>query len=64
MAKRRLPSKKAALARLGMTAEDARAFTARWEQVNAHIAAERRAMAPQQKFDDLVRLMVWARECG
>lgn len=64
MAKRRLPSKKTALARQGMTAEDARAYTARWELVNAHTAAERQAMTPQQKFEELARLMEWGRQFG
>ena len=64
MAKRRLPSKKAAQARLGMTAAEGRAYLARWKRVNAHIAAERRAMTPQQRFDDLVRLMQWPKQFG
>ncbi len=64
MAKRRLPSKKTALARQGMTEADARAYLARWEVVNAHTAGERRAMTPQQKFDELARLMEWAKQFG
>lgn len=62
--KRRLPSKKAAQKRLGITPAEARAYVARWDQVNAHIAAERRAMTPQQKFDELVRLMQWPKQFG
>jgi len=62
--KRRLPSKKAAQKRLGITPAEARAYVARWELVNAHIAAERRAMTHQQRFDELVELMQWAKAFG
>jgi hypothetical protein len=64
MAKRRLPSKKAAQARLGMTAAEGREYLARWERVNAHIAAERRAMTPTERFRELVRLMQWVEVLG
>jgi hypothetical protein len=59
MAKRRLPSKEAAARRLGASPDEARKYVARWKRVNAHIAAERRAMTPTERFRDLVDLMDW-----
>jgi hypothetical protein len=64
MTKKRRPSKKAAAKRLGITPAEARAYVARWDRVNAHVAAERRAMTPQEKFDELVRLMQWPQQFG
>ncbi len=61
MAKRHLPSKKAATKRMAMTRADARAWAARWKRVNEHIAAERRALTPTQKFDQWAQLMQLAR---
>ena len=62
--KRRLPSKKAAGKRLRMTAAEARAYVARWERVNAHIAAERRAKTPTQRCREVFELMEWAKAFG
>jgi hypothetical protein len=47
-----------------MTPAEARAYVARWELVNAQIAAEQRAKTPQQRFDELVRLMQWPKIFG
>jgi hypothetical protein len=62
--KRRPPSKKAARMGLGITRAEARAYVARWELVNAHIAAERRAKTPTERFRELVQLMQWAKVFG
>ncbi len=47
-----------------LTRAEARAYVARWERVNAHIAAERRAKTPTQRFRELVQLMQWAKTFG
>jgi hypothetical protein len=62
--KRRRTSKKFPRTRLKLTRAEARAYVARWELVNAHIAAERRAKTPQQRFDEWVKLMQWAKALG
>jgi hypothetical protein len=64
MPKKRRLSKKAAAKRLGITPAAARAYVARWKRVDAHIAAERRAMSPQEEFDELARLMQWPQQFG
>jgi len=62
--KRPALSKKAPRKRLKLTRAEARAYVARWELVNAHIAAERRSKTPEQRFDELVQLMQWAKAFG
>ncbi len=64
MAKKRRQSNKAATSKVNMTRAQARAYLARWKRVNEFVAAERRAMTPQQKFDELTRLMEWGEQFG
>jgi hypothetical protein len=64
MAKKRRPPKRATRKRPAMTPAEVRAYFARWKRMNEFIAAERRAMTPQQRFDELVRLLRWPAQFG
>ena len=64
MAKKRRPTKRIVGKRPAMTPAEVRAHFARWKRGNDYIAAERRALTPQQRFDELVRLLQWPAQFG
>lgn len=47
-----------------LTKDEARAFKARWEEVNAAECRELRRMSPTHKFRQLTSLMRWVNELG